>query len=57
MVPYRFLRTHAIPCCARRENRFQQVKTAAKRTGNLPNKNKVSQGKAALKELLNHKDQ
>ena len=35
------------------KNRFQQAKTAAKRTGNLPNTDKVSQGKAALKKLLN----
>lgn len=34
------------------KNRLQQAKKAAKRTGNLRNTNKVSQGKAALKKLL-----
>ncbi len=35
------------------KNRFQQAKTAAKHTGNLPNTDKFGQGKAALKKLLN----
>lgn len=35
------------------KNRLQQARTAAKRTGNLPNSTKVRQGKAGLKKLLN----